>query len=97
MKNYYVYMMSNKKAGVIYIGITSDLIRRTYEHKNKVVEGFSKKYNLNMLVYYEVYDEVVYAIKREKRLKKYRREAKIELIEKDNPCWNDLYKEIVIA
>jgi putative endonuclease len=82
MKQSYVYMMSNRKNGTIYIGVTSDLIKRVYEHKNKVTGGFTKRYNLDKLVYFEIFDDIETAIKREKRLKFYQRQWKIDLIEK---------------
>ena len=88
---YYVYY-SNKKDGVIYIGVTNDLERRMFEHKNKLVKSFSSKYNLDKLVYFEQYSSVNEAIKREKKLKKWNRQWKIDLIKKDNPKWNDLAK-----
>ncbi len=87
--------MSNKKDGVLYIGVTSDLIKRVYEHKNKLHDGFSKKYNTKDLVYYEIYDDITEAIKREKQLKKYKRDWKIKLIEESNKEWNDLYDDIL--
>ena len=87
--------MSNKKDGVLYIGVTSDLIKRVYEHKNKLYDGFSKKYNTKDLVYYEIYDDITEAIKREKQLKKYKRDWKIKLIEESNKEWNDLYDDIL--
>jgi len=90
-KQYYIYIMSNKKNGTLYVGMTSSLIKRVYQHKNKVIDGFTKKYNLQKLVYYEIYDDPENAIKREKRLKLYLRQWKFDLIEKENPEWNDLY------
>lgn len=75
----------------MYIGVTNDLIRRCYEHRNGVIEGFTKKYNCKMLIYYEAFDRIEDAILREKRLKKWNRQWKIELIEKSNPGWVDLY------
>ena len=89
---YYVYIITNKKDGVIYIGVTNDLERRMFEHKNKLVKSFSSKYNLDKLVYFEQYSSVNEAIKREKQLKKWNRHWKIDLIKKDNPKWNDLAK-----
>ena len=86
--------MTNKPNGTLYIGVTNDLIRRVYEHRNGLVDGFTKKYNLKILVYFEVFDRVEDAIFREKRLKKWNRQWKIELIEKTNPNWMDLYKEL---
>ena len=94
-KLYYVYILASKKNGTLYIGITSNLIRRIWEHKNKVVEGFTSKYNVDKLVYYEIFGDPENAIKREKRLKYYKRKWKIDLIEKSNPEWKDLYWEIV--
>lgn len=87
----YLYVMSNHKNGTIYTGVTSDLIKRVYEHKSKDRDGFTKRYNLDKLVYYEVYEEIAEAIKREKRIKKYPRQWKINLIESMNAEWGDLY------
>ena len=92
--NYYIYIISNWNNKVIYIGITNDLERRIYEHKNRIFEGFSKKYNLNKLVYYEYTNDVNAAIRREKEIKKWRREKKNKLIESINPEWKDLAEEI---
>jgi len=94
MKHYYVYIVTNKPYGVFYIGFTSNLTRRVYEHKEGFVDGFSKKFNTKMLVYYEVFEDPENAIKREKRLKRWLREWKIEAINKFNPEWKDLYEEI---
>jgi putative endonuclease len=91
-KRYYVYIITNKPRGILYIGITNSIERRIYEHKNKLIEGFSKKYSLDKLVYCECCDDVYAAIKREKMLKKWNRLWKIELIESVNPNWEDLYK-----
>lgn len=88
--NYFVYIISNWNNKVIYVGMTNDLRRRVYEHKNKLIEGFSKKYNLNKLVYFEQTNSVRSAIEREKEIKKWRREKKIFLIESMNKDWNDL-------
>ena len=87
--------MSNRKNGTLYIGVTSNILKRVYEHKEKFVDGFTKKYALDILVYYELFDSMEEAIKREKQLKKWNRAWKIELIEKFNPTWKDLYKDIV--
>ena len=87
---YYVYILTNKKNGTLYIGISNDLERRVWEHRNKLIEGFTKKYGLNRLVYFEQYQYVNDAILWEKRLKKWKRQWKINLIEKENPNWNDL-------
>ena len=89
---YYVYILSNNKNGTLYIGVTRDLIRRVYEHKNKLLPGFTSKYNLDKLVYYETTSDVISAITREKQLKKWNRAWKINLIESMNPNWDDLYK-----
>ena len=92
---YYIYFMSNQKYGVIYTGVTNELVRRAAEHRNKVKPGFAKKYNCTRLVYYEAYDDVRDAIHREKCVKEWKRAWKIELIEKENPEWLDLYEEIL--
>jgi putative endonuclease len=95
MKNYYVYIVTNKPHGTLYIGMTNDLVRRIYEHRNSLIDGFTKRYNLKRLVYFEVFDRVEEAIHREKRLKKWNRQWKIELIENSNLDWSDLYDELV--
>lgn len=89
MKNYYVYIMTNNSK-TLYIGVTNDLIRRIYEHKNELIEGFTKKYNITKLVYYEVFNTVEDAIKREKQLKNWHRQWKINLIESMNKDWREL-------
>ncbi|HCY75697.1 MAG TPA: endonuclease [Ignavibacteriales bacterium] len=89
MKNFYVYIMSNKSK-TLYIGVTNDLVRRVYEHKNKMIDGFTKKYNLNILISFEVVNSVEEAIRREKRLKNWHRQWKINLIESINKDWKDL-------
>ncbi|MCE1165167.1 MAG: GIY-YIG nuclease family protein [Bacteroidetes bacterium] len=93
-KYYYVYILTNKKNGVLYTGVTSEIIRRVLEHRLKIKTGFAEKYFLNHLVYYEVYDYVDAAISREKQLKHWERKWKIALIEKLNPEWNDLLPDI---
>ena len=93
-KLYTVYIMTNQWNTVFYIGITSNLPKRVWEHKNKVVEGFSKKYNLNKLVYYEVYSHPYEAIDREKKMKSLKRTKKIQLITAFNPEWEDLYEKL---
>jgi len=93
-EQFYVYIMSNHKDGTLYIGVTSDLPARVFEHKNELIEGFTKKYHLHNLVYYEVYEDAYSAIAREKQLKKWKRDWKIKLIEKMNPQWQDLYSDI---
>ena len=95
MKNMYVYIITNKPNGTLYVGVTNDLIRRIYEHKHQTFKGFSFKYELNKLVYYEIYDDEVNAIQREKNLKHYSREWKKALIEKNNPEWIDLYDGLI--
>ena len=92
----YVYIISNHKGGTLYIGVTGDLINRINQHKNKTFEGFSSKYGLNKLVYYEVYEDIRSAISREKTLKKWNRIWKIRLIEESNPNWNDLSNDIFL-
>ena len=94
-KSFYVYIFSSKRNGTLYIGVTSDLIKRVWEHKNKLVEGFTEKYGVDKLVYYEQFQDAAYAIRREKRLKKYNRAWKIDLIEKVNPNWKDLYEGLI--
>ncbi|MBN9565478.1 MAG: GIY-YIG nuclease family protein [Alphaproteobacteria bacterium] len=91
MNKYWVYIIASQKNGTLYIGVTNNIIRRTYEHKSGLIEGFSKKYHLSMLVYFEEYDDIHMALKREKSLKKWRREWKIQLIERYNPGWVGLY------
>ena len=93
-RSYYVYILASKIGGTLYVGVTNDLVRRVGEHKLKIVEGFTKKYNVVKLVYFEQFVDPENAIKREKRLKKWPRAWKISLIEGHNPDWNDLYAEI---
>jgi putative endonuclease len=95
MKQYYIYILTNQYHTVFYVGVTNNLIRRVYEHKNKLVKGFTVKYNINKLVYYEVFSDVRDAIYREKQIKSWSRKKKIEMIEKFNPEWKDLYEEII--
>lgn len=92
---FHVYILSNKFEGSLYIGITNDLIRRVYEHKQRIGDGFTKKYNLTELVYAEEFDNPNDAIAREKQLKNWRRAWKINLIESINPNWNDLYESLL--
>ncbi len=94
MKRPCVYILASKRNGALYIGVTSDVIKRIWEHKNDLVPGFTKQYGVHMLVYVEMHDTMEAAIKREKQLKEWRREWKLELVEKDNPEWKDLYEEI---
>ncbi len=95
MKQYYVYILASKKNGTLYIGVTNNLPKRVYEHKNNLIEGFTRKYSVHNLVYYESYSDVYAAIAREKAMKKWKRAWKIALIEKANPLWKDLYCDIV--
>ncbi|MFA6409478.1 MAG: GIY-YIG nuclease family protein [Gammaproteobacteria bacterium] len=94
-KNFYVYILANKRNGTIYVGVTSDLIKRIWQHKNSIADGFTKKYDIKKLVYYEHHHNAESAIHREKRLKEWKREWKLDLIEKFNPEWNDLYDSIL--
>jgi putative endonuclease len=95
MNTYFVYIMASKRNGTLYIGVTNNLIKRVYEHKNNIGEGFTKKYSVHKLVYYEETPDIYSAIEREKRLKKWNRRWKIELIEKFNRNWEDLYVEVI--
>ena len=94
-KKGYIYIITNKNNTTLYIGVTSNLRKRIWEHKNKVVEGFSKKYNLDKLVYFEVSDSIESAIIREKYLKGKARQYKVNLIEKNNKEWQDLYNDVI--
>jgi putative endonuclease len=89
----YVYIMANRRNGTLYVGVTSNLVRRVWEHKHDLVEGFTKRYSLHLLVYFERFPDIRKAIMREKRLKKWNRAWKLRLIEEMNPTWRDLYKE----
>ena len=89
-----VYMLASKRDGTLYIGVTSNLVKRVWEHKNDLVEEFTKKYNVHNLVYFEMHGDMGSAITREKQLKKWHRAWKIELIEKNNPTWRDLWSDI---
>ncbi len=91
----YVYILFNKKNGTLYVGVTSNLVKRIYEHKNKFVAGFTKRYSIDKLGYYEIFDDISTAIEREKKLKGVTRKKKLELIEMNNPEWLDLYYEII--
>jgi putative endonuclease len=90
-----VYILASKRNGTLYIGVTSDLIKRIWEHKNNMVEGFTKRYGVHQLVWYEVHESMESAIEREKRLKEWKRKWKLELIESSNPNWQDLFNTIV--
>ena len=91
---YYVYVLTNKPRGTLYVGVTNNLVRRVWEHRNRFVSGFTRKYHLSKLVHYEAFEELVEAIQREVRLKRWRRQWKIQLIERENPEWVDLYPGI---
>ena len=93
-KYYYTYILASKRNGTLYVGVTSDLIKRVYQHRNNLVEGFTSRYRVHLLVYFEQYHDVLTAIQREKRLKEWQRKWKLALIEKHNPKWRDLYPEI---
>lgn len=93
--NYYVYILAKGKNSTFYTGVTNNLVRRVYEHKNEIIKGFTKKYGIKTLVYYEHYTDINAAIGREKLIKKWRRSIKMEAIEKMNPEWKDLYFEII--
>ena len=94
-KQYYWYILASKRNGTLYIGITNDIIRRVGEHKLKLIDGFTKKYNVALLMYYEDFNDVNEAILREKRLKKWNRDWKIRLIESINPNWDDLTDKLI--
>jgi len=90
-----VYILASGYNGTLYIGVTSNLIQRIWQHKDDLVEGFTKKYGVHLLVYYELHEQMLTAIQREKQLKKWNRQWKINLIEKINPTWKDLWQELV--
>jgi putative endonuclease len=94
-KQFYVYILASDRNGTIYVGVTSNLVQRAWQHKEKLVEGFTKKYEVQKLVWYEQHENAESAIVREKRIKKWNRDWKIRLIEETNPYWNDLYSSIV--
>ncbi len=96
MGQYFVYMLASKRNGTLYIGVTNNLLERVLQHKNDLLEGFTKKYAVHNLVYYESYEDIYSAIAREKRMKKWKREWKIKLIEKFNPNWEDLYHKLIV-
>ena len=91
---YYVYFMTNRPDGTIYVGVTNDLVRRVYQHRTKEVPGFTARYNLEKLVYFETHETAAGAIQREKTIKHWVRAWKVALIEQDNPDWRDLFEEI---
>ncbi len=92
---HYVYILASKRNGTLYVGYTRNLIKRVYEHKNDIVKGFTNKYQVHILVYFEQFEDKEQALKKEKLLKKWQRKWKLELIEKSNPEWKDLYDEII--
>jgi putative endonuclease len=96
-KSFYVYILASNRNGTLYIGVTNDLIRRVFEHKNNLINGFTKKYKVHSLVYYEQCEDIESVIIREKQLKKWNRDWKLELIEKENPQWKDLYEGLINA
>ena len=91
----YIYIMTNFRNTTLYIGVTNNLIRRVYEHKNKMIDGFTKRYNLNKLAYYEIFNDIKTAIEREKQLKNFSRQKKIDLIKLMNPDWKDLSETLL--
>ncbi len=93
-KQFYIYLMTNKLNTVLYTGVTNDIQRRVFEHREKLVEGFTKKYNITKLVYYEVVEDAQTAIAREKQIKSGSRQKKIALVESMNPAWNDLFDDL---
>ena len=93
--NYYVYLLTRERNSVFYVGVTNNLIRRVYEHKEGLIAGFTRKYNVKMLAYYEQFNDIESAINREKVIKKWRRRYKIAAIEKMNPDWRDLYFDLI--
>jgi putative endonuclease len=94
MKQYYVYIIASRPGGALYVGATSDLVRRIYEHKNGMIDGHTRRYGIDKLVYFEVYDAAYLAIQREKNIKNWPRVWKTRLIGKENPSWRDLYDEV---
>ena len=95
MKTYCVYMLCSRQNGTLYVGVTSDLMKRIYEHKNNLVEGFTKKYHVHRLVWYETHETPDTAIEREKQIKKWERAWKLRLVEEHNPGWKDLYNDLL--
>ncbi|OIO39757.1 MAG: GIY-YIG nuclease [Candidatus Omnitrophica bacterium CG1_02_46_14] len=95
MKSYYVYILASERNGTIYVGVTSNLVKRIYEHKQDLTDGFTKRYKVHQLVYYEEIPDINSAITREKQLKAWKRKWKLMLIEKCNPNWEDLYNQLI--
>ncbi|MBU2539141.1 MAG: GIY-YIG nuclease family protein [Proteobacteria bacterium] len=94
MKQPCVYILASSRNGTLYVGVTSDLQKRVWEHKNNLVEGFTKRYGVHLLVWYELHDTMVSAITREKAIKEWKRQWKLQAIEQDNPTWRDLYHDL---
>jgi len=94
MNNFYVYILCSKQNGTLYTGVTSNLVKRVYEHKNNLADGFTRKYYVHLLIWYEVHQTAESAITREKQIKTWKRSWKLKLIEEHNPEWNDLYESI---
>ncbi|HSZ73851.1 MAG TPA: GIY-YIG nuclease family protein [Rhizomicrobium sp.] len=92
---YYVYILASRRNGTLYVGVSNDVMRRTWEHKNELVEGFTKKHSVHILVWFELHEDINLAIAREKRLKRWKRAWKIRLIEENNSGWNDLYDRLI--
>jgi putative endonuclease len=97
MRQFYVYILASRPGGAIYVGVTSDLVRRIFEHKQKLVQGHTKRYAIDKLVYFETYDSASTALQREKNMKHWPRAYKTRLIAQENPSWRDLYGEIAVA
>jgi putative endonuclease len=95
MRYYFVYILASQRNGTLYTGVTGALSQRVWEHREELFEGFTKRYSVKLLVYYEIHEDPSSAIKREKQIKRWRREWKINLIEKDNPHWSDLYDNLM--
>ena len=93
-RQYFVYILASKRNGTLYTGVTGDLLSRIFDHKNDVREGFTSRYGVHLLVWFEVHEDIEAAILREKRIKKWRRKWKLELVEKENPDWRDLYEKL---
>ncbi len=94
MKQFLVYILASKSYGTLYVGVTNDLVRRVYEHKHNMVPGFTQKHGVHKLVYYEVHQDVKQAITREKQIKRWKRQWKLNLIDQHNPAWKDLYHDV---
>jgi putative endonuclease len=94
-QQYFVYILASRKNGTLYVGVTSDLVRRVHEHKHDLIGGFTKAHQIHRLVYYETTDDVAIAIKREKQLKRWRRDWKLELVARVNPEWKDIYPDLL--